>query len=321
MALETIIYHAGALGDFITILPALKLWKMHNPRNRTVFLGRRAHGELGIQNGYFNEIWDMDGRDHISLFSSELSRKDQMRLSVFSSAILFTDPVSPLAHHCRKAGIPLVSVQEPFPKDRVSKYQYHLSLFPQWLIDETEMMPLLIPPRRGESEQIPWFKSTAPRVAIHPGSGSPLKNWPIENFLELSDRLTNMGCAVIWLCGPAEDHLRLPERISCIRNRALPFLLDVLSMSDLYIGNDSGISHCAAALDRCCIILFGASDPEVWRPAGTRIRTVTSSCSSGPCHGMSQTNHRGSSTCLHDCMRSIPPDTVFAASRDLLMPK
>jgi heptosyltransferase III len=48
-----------------------------------------------------------------------------------------------------------------------------------------------------------------------------------------------------------------------------------LSLCDIYIGNDSGFSHLAGLLGRRAVVLFGPTDPLVWKPLGPRVETLT----------------------------------------------
>lgn len=102
-------------------------------------------------------------------------------------------------------------------------------------------------------------------VVIHPFSGSPRKNWPLRSFLELAERLP---CRVEWTAGPEEE---LPRSLPSIRFANLLHLADWLAGARLYIGNDSGITHLAAASGVPTLALFGETKPEVWAPRGTNV--------------------------------------------------
>jgi len=93
------------------------------------------------------------------------------------------------------------------------------------------------------------------RAAIHPFSGSAAKNWPLERFHELAARLP---MPVEFFYGPEqiEDLHELGCRIAG---------------ASLYVGNDSGITHLAAAVGTPVVALFGPTDPTVWAPRGARV--------------------------------------------------
>ena len=102
-------------------------------------------------------------------------------------------------------------------------------------------------------------------AVIHPFSGSPRKNWPLERYRELAERL---GVPVRWCAGP-EEQLENAVRINNLYELAC-----WLKAARLYIGNDSGITHLAAAAGAPVVAIFGPSDPAVWGPRGQRVRVV-----------------------------------------------
>ena len=105
-------------------------------------------------------------------------------------------------------------------------------------------------------------------AVIHPFSGSPRKNWPIEKFRAMAARLP---MPVRWCAG--EEDPPLPDAVS------IPDLWELahfLAGAALYIGNDSGVTHLAAAVGTPTLAIFVASDPQVWAPRGDHVRVVQS---------------------------------------------
>ncbi len=109
-------------------------------------------------------------------------------------------------------------------------------------------------------------------VALAPGSGSPSKNWPLSSWTSLSKELVGHGRPVAWIVGPAECDMQVPAGIASWRSLPLPALAGRLARAALYIGNDSGVSHLAAAAGCPCLVLFGRTDPDVWAPRGARVK-------------------------------------------------
>ncbi|MBI4874712.1 MAG: glycosyltransferase family 9 protein [Acidobacteria bacterium] len=101
-------------------------------------------------------------------------------------------------------------------------------------------------------------------TAIHPLSGSPRKNWPLENFR----RLAAIVEPCQWCAGPEE------QLDGAVRFDDLYDLACWLASARLYIGNDSGITHLAAAVGTPVIALFGPTDPVVWAPRGPNVQVV-----------------------------------------------
>jgi len=100
-------------------------------------------------------------------------------------------------------------------------------------------------------------------IAIHPFSGSPRKNWPLERYRELARRLDR---PVEWCAGPEEQLVRIDN---------LYELACWLATARMYIGNDTGITHLAAAIGVPTIAIFGPTDPAVWAPRGESVQIVS----------------------------------------------
>lgn len=119
------------------------------------------------------------------------------------------------------------------------------------------------------SDGIPRIHCPAERedfAVIHPFSGSPRKNWPLDRFREFAHRLERT-MPVRWCAGPEDPPL--PE---AVRFDDLYDLACWLARASLYVGNDSGITHLAAAVGTPVLALFGPTDPAVWAPRGPNVR-------------------------------------------------
>jgi hypothetical protein len=103
-------------------------------------------------------------------------------------------------------------------------------------------------------------------AVIHPFSGSPRKNWPIDKFRALAARLP---MPVRWCAG--EDD---PPLAGAVRIPDLGDLAGFLAAARLYIGNDSGITHLAAAVGTPTLAIFGPTNPDIWAPRGDHVRVV-----------------------------------------------
>ena len=118
---------------------------------------------------------------------------------------------------------------------------------------------------------------TTGATLIHPGSGSPAKNWPIERFALLGRRLEALGHRVAWIRGPAETGLPAgipPDQV--IDRPSLRALAATLARSRVFIGNDSGVSHLAGAAGAPTLVLFGPTRASVWSPDGPRVKALSS---------------------------------------------
>jgi len=119
------------------------------------------------------------------------------------------------------------------------------------------------------SDAIPriWCPSERDDFAIiHPFSGSPQKNWPLPRFRELARKLERT-MPVRWCAGPEDPPLPGAVHIDDLYELAC-----WLAEARLYVGNDSGITHLAAAVGTPVLALFGPTDPQVWAPRGPHVR-------------------------------------------------
>lgn len=102
-------------------------------------------------------------------------------------------------------------------------------------------------------------------AVIHPFASSVAKRWPLENFREVAREL---GIPVQWCAGPEED---LED---AVRFADLYDLACWIAKARVYIGNDSGISHLAAAVGTPVVVIFQVTDPKVWSPRGAHVRAL-----------------------------------------------
>ncbi len=113
-------------------------------------------------------------------------------------------------------------------------------------------------------------------ILVHPGSGSPRKNWPPRQFAAVIRRLDRttlvVGEADHAAARAVEESLgRQLPRLECA---TLEELAARLAGCRAYLGNDSGVSHLAGLCGARTVVMFGPSDARVWRPVGPRVQVV-----------------------------------------------
>jgi ADP-heptose:LPS heptosyltransferase len=149
--------------------------------------------------------------------------------------------------------------------------QSHLQVTPDQEARGSRLLQSLLP------------KRTRPLFAVHPGSGSPKKNWPVQHFSEVADWVrTELKLEIVLVTGEADeavrtrflDCLKPPKPVQLHRPR-LGQLVAVLNQCRLLLGNDSGVSHLAAAVGIPVLALFGPTSPRVWRPLGTAVKVLS----------------------------------------------
>lgn len=162
--------------------------------------------------------------------------------------------------------------------------------------------------------------SSRPLVMLHPGARYWFKAWPAERFATLADRLADAyGCRVL-VGGDARD--REVAGAICARARSAPAVLAgcttllpfaaVLKRCALFVGNDNGPMHMAAALGVPVVALFGPSAPAVWGPRGGRTEVIYKGLDCRRC--FHPTCHRGEES----CMKLISVEEVYQACARLI---
>lgn len=124
------------------------------------------------------------------------------------------------------------------------------------------------------------IKDAQPPIALHPGSGSETKNWPIENWIALGDLLLAKSHRLLIVAGEADSARVAPlqtawkgESVQFAENLPLPHIAALLE-GIAFIGHDSGISHIAAAVGARCCLLFGWTDPAIWAPTNPGVTVL-----------------------------------------------
>lgn len=298
--MHTLIYHAGALGDFLSILPMVTAWKKLHFRTRVTFLGNLSHGKFRLHFGLFDRIWDLDSAMWAPLFG-ESPPKNLTAGDSFTDAIVFAADDSPVLSNLRKLGIDRILHHPPFPSQQIPVAEYHLSLISDAGISFKEV-PFSLPMKNSRRDPR--------RFVIHPGSGSPMKNWPIDRFIACAEKVHAQGFLPTWVLGPLERELK--DRIPCGQVFTPSDVIECaedLSRCQVFLGNDSGVMHLAAAAGCFVIGLFGPSDPLVWGPNTPYRFILRNKLPCMPCHQ----GKRANQSCRNECMMHIEIDDVIAA--------
>ena len=116
-----------------------------------------------------------------------------------------------------------------------------------------------------------------PYAVLHPFASSAAKTWPAVNFAAVCEYIQQqMHLEPIILAGPTDDIAPFAD-FQCVVNAPLDKVKALLQDAALFVGNDSGPAHIAAAFNIPLTVLFGPSDPTIWAPwRATRAQVVTS---------------------------------------------
>lgn len=109
-------------------------------------------------------------------------------------------------------------------------------------------------------------RAAAPYAVVHPVASAPEKTWPAAHFLVVAELLARTwGIEPVFL-GAAGDDLSAFARFRTLCGRPLGEVKDLIAGAALFLGNDSGPAHMAAAFGVPAVVVFGPSDPRIWGP-------------------------------------------------------
>jgi heptosyltransferase-3 len=234
-----------------------------------------------------------------------------------------TDPEQTFRHNLERLGIETIVISPPFPPDNeklhVGRYLFEsIGIFlerepaPDHIFECAETTPSQEARGYGfetqvssggllhfKNNEIQWARDSLasalpgrrPIIAVHPGSGSERKCWPPEKFERLTQWLRKQGdYDVLLILGPADERLVkhmtvLAGTLGCAIADSLPLrhLAALLSQCRAYAGNDSGVTHLAAATGAPTLCIFGPTDPALWAPPGAHVRIIRNNTDCSPC--------------------------------------
>jgi ADP-heptose:LPS heptosyltransferase len=277
----------GALGDFICFLPVLQALAR---ANQVDLFARSEFADLTPEGVTVRTI---EAFPITALFRGE-SPDDQETRRFFSAYDAVYSWFASGNHEftrrleARAGGVTRVFPFRPAQGER-HQADYYLSCLGHQ-IDSAEPLVMF----RAEAMQ--WCEKFWSRHALHelavltiaPGSGAREKNWPGIFFQAVSQWWRKeIGGVVLLLIGPVEQARGGFEQLrsDCIvvNDLSLSRATALLRRSDLYLGNDSGMSHLAAATGVRTVALFGPSDPLRWAPHGKKVTILRRHLDCSPC--------------------------------------
>ena len=288
---RTLLIRGGAIGDFILTLPVLEALKASDPSGEIEVLGYPDIVEMVLGRGLAHGVRRVSAPEWAALFAPDGELADQERdyLTGFDRVVcVWPDHDSVIRDNLLRAGVKELRVMDPLPPTGQSLHavEYVARQCVATGLPASSPEPRLYPSEKdrwwGERFMRVTLAGERPLLAIHPGSGSGKKNWPASSFEAVAqDWLDRRSGHVLVVAGPADsvplealDALLGDERVFLMRNESLPRLAAVLERCEVFVGNDSGVTHIAAAVRIPVVALFGPTDPDVWRPLGPRVNVL-----------------------------------------------
>jgi heptosyltransferase-2/heptosyltransferase-3 len=157
-------------------------------------------------------------------------------------------------------------------------------------------------------------------AVIHPAAAFATKQWAATNFALVAEDLRNRGLGVVAITTAEQQSIideinqRMATPVVAFTEFSLPELTALLARARLFVGNDSGIAHMAAAVQTPAVVIFGSSNTAHWRPwAQAAAEVVLEEMECQPCHG-----YFCEKFAEPECIKRVPVDRVIAAAERVL---
>lgn len=289
---RVLVYHQGALGDFLLSLGAIEGLAHSLAPACFSFRGRMDHAGLIMNKPCFEGFLPGDSMELIPFFHETGWQTAPLPWDFSSADIVFIfgqPQTRPLAARLAQRLPGAVHWIQSFPPAAIKR---HVSAFVQgqllacgWSIEVAAVRLQA----RDEAvfrvrERLKGGSITAGQsfVVMHPGSGGTNKIWPLSRWRLFCERwIRERPERLVTVLGPADEPVRefaaemaRKADLRVIEGLSLPELAALLSLARGYVGNDSGVTHLAGAMSTPCVAVFGPTSPEVWAPLGANVRVA-----------------------------------------------
>ena len=273
---SALVIRGVALGDFLLTLPVLNALREAAPNSRLEVLAYPGIAALAKTSGLIDDVRSIEYGPLAGFFTRGTVLDPGLRGFFGSFDLILSylyDPDGVFAENLQNAGAARIITGPHRPGES------------SHAIDQLAApLTALGLPLAGRATRLALTpaKHGAVTVALHPGSGSTAKNWPVEKWRQLAGQLLAANSEVhLAIIGGEADAAAVGalrgldrSRVTFWENLPLPELANRLAGTQLYLGHDTGVSHLAAASGVPSLLLFGPTDPGVWAPPHEQVRVL-----------------------------------------------
>jgi len=278
---SVLLFRLGGLGDLLVAYPSISLIRKKYPLAGLTLVCREEYGTFLQEKGVVNQVVRGDSPRLLPLFSEPAAPGEKLAewLREFDLIMgwMHGERNNTLENRLTSAallGKCRFFYYQPETQEQISRFFFRktseaLGQEPSGNCTFEECARLPLDRGRQKGRKL---------VVVHPGSGSERKCWPAGNFLDVINRLGQKEFKGVLVTGEAEKRMEaliqkttLPQGWVWLRSPSLSMLSGLLQEADLYLGNDSGITHLAAASGTESVALFREDLVPPWRPYGSVI--------------------------------------------------
>jgi len=276
-----LLFRLGGLGDLLVALPSANLLRRAFPGAALNLVSRRAYGELFRESRVVDAVFSADD----SAWSPFLGGAESVPGGA-RPGLAGYDLVVGLFQQAGTAPF-FAGRRESCPAIRAVRFEPASGLsVSRFFFDRSAEIVRAFGAEAAPFETcarwpLPTGAAPARRsdvAVIHPGSGSAKKRWPLERFLSVMSVLQSDGRTGVLVTGEAEEGMEADLRKAIFppgwRWAARPPLAELsrlLGSCGVYLGNDSGVTHLAAACGAKVVALFRKEFIAAWSPFGTTL--------------------------------------------------
>jgi ADP-heptose:LPS heptosyltransferase len=264
-----VIIFPGALGDLLLALPALRILRRRHARSHYTLVVPGWLRAVATLAGVADRTASLDAADATYLFGGSAMPAWLEGHPTVYSWLGAGDAVASARLRAAATVARLLHVERGPGRMHAAAAYVHAVGGTGGVGCLTEASRISLP--AADAVDAPPGGTTAPLLAFHAGAGAAAKRWAEAGFTAVAAWWTARGGALVEIAGPAEDGSPLVPAAHQARNRPLPELAALLARVDLYLGNDSGVSHLAGAVGSVGAVIFGPTPARRWRPVSRRL--------------------------------------------------
>jgi len=340
-AKKIIIRSTNWLGDVVMTIPALRAIRYTYPDAHITLMGNSLVCQLLEGASYIDSFLVYNKRGEHYGLKGFISIVKAIRKGKFDLAILLQNAIeaailtfcggvsSRMGYNTDSRGF-LLTHKAIITKEILHKHHrdYYLSMLGNFGIYTPSPDDISILPRESWQENLKslipdnFLNSKKTVVGINPGAhyGSA-KRWEEKKFAKVADELVKeFGVNIVIMGGPKEGEIgaRVEKNMTvpCLNvagKTTIAQMLSVINLCEVFVTNDSGPMHIAAALGKNVVAVFGSTDPLTTSPVSNKSVIVQHKTECSPCL------KRQCSQKHHNCMRHLPAEDVLNAVRNILI--